>query len=63
MPKDGHNKDSNSRDLVDIEEIKKTWKEYMSFLCTKKILVKQITKMVWSVTQSQTFWSVKSNGP
>ena len=63
MPKDGHNKDSNSRDLVDIEEIKKTWKEYMSFLCTKKILVNQITKMVWSVTQSQTFWSVKSSGP
>ena len=63
MPKDGHNKDRNSRDLVDSEEIKKTWKEYMSFLCTKKILVNQITKMVWSVTQSQTFWSVKSTGP
>ena len=28
MPKDGHNKDRNSRDLVDSEEIKKTWKEY-----------------------------------
>ena len=63
MPKDVHNKDRNSRDLVDSEEIKKTWKEYMPFLCTKKILVNQITKMVWSVTQSQTFWSVKSTGP
>ena len=31
--------------------------------CTKKVLMKQITMMVWSVTQSQTFWSVKSSGP
>ena len=59
----GTMKDRSGRDLVDAEEIKKTWKEYMSFLCTKKILVNQITKMVWSVTQSQTFWSVKSSGP
>ena len=29
---------------------------------TKKIL-DQITMMVWLVTQSQTFWSVKSSGP
>ena len=27
-----------------------------------KILMNQITKMVWSVTQSQTFWRVKSSG-
>ena len=27
----------------------------------KKILMNQITMMVWSATQSQTFWSVKSN--
>ena len=29
----------------------------------KKVLMNQITMMVWSLTQSQTFWSVKSNGP
>ena len=28
--------------------------------CIKKILMNQ---MVWLVTQSQTFWSVKSSGP
>ena len=29
----------------------------------KKILLTNITMMVCSVTQSQTFWSVKSSGP
>ena len=28
----------------------------------KKILMNQMTMTVWSVTQSQTFWSVKSVG-
>ena len=51
-------KDRNERDIVDTEEIKKRWKK-----CTKKIFTNQITMMVWSVTQSQTFWSVKSSGP
>ena len=31
--------------------------------CIKEILMNQITTMVWLVTQSQTFWSVKSSGP
>ena len=52
----------NGRDLVDTKEIKKRWKEYMEELY-KKVLMNQITMMVWSLTQSQTFWSVKSNGP
>ena len=30
--------------------------------CTKKILMNRIAKMVWLVTQSQTFLSVKSSG-
>ena len=55
-------KDKNGRDLVDTEEIMKRWKEYMEELY-KKVLMNQITMMVWSLTQSQTFWSVKSNGP
>ena len=35
-----------------------TWKNR-----TKKILMNWITMMVWSVSQSQTFWSTKSSGP
>ena len=53
-------KDLNSKDLVDAEEIKKRWKEYTELY---KILMNQITVMVWLVTQSQTFWSAKSSGP
>ena len=37
MPKDGHNKGQNGRDLVDIEEIKKRWKEYMEELYKKDL--------------------------
>ena len=51
-------KDRNDKDLTDAEGIKKRWQKY-----TEKILMTQITTMVWSVTQSQTFWSVKSSGP
>ena len=29
----------------------------------KKILMTWITKMAWSLIQSQTFWNVKSSGP
>ena len=54
-------KDRNGRDLVDAEEIKKRWKEYMEELY-KKILMNWITMMVWSVTHSQIFWSVKLSG-
>jgi len=31
--------------------------------CTKKIVMTQITTMVWSLTQSHTYWSMKSSGP
>ena len=31
--------------------------------CIKKILMNQITMMVWLVTQGQTFWGVKSSAP
>ena len=37
---------------------KNTQKNY-----TKKVLMTQITMMVWSLTYSQTSWSVKSSGP
>ena len=50
-PKMGTIKHKNGRDLVDAEEIKKRWKEYMGELY-KKILMNQITMMMWLVTQS-----------
>ena len=31
--------------------------------CRKKIQMNQMTKMVWSATQSKTFWKAKSSGP
>ena len=61
-PKMGIIKDKNSKDLVDAEEIKKRRKVYMEEL-HRKILINRITIMVWLVTQSQTLWSAKSNGP
>ena len=56
----------DGRDLVDAEEIKKRWKEYTEEL--EELLKKKKKKilmnlMVWLVTQSQTFWSMKSSGP
>ena len=61
-PKMGTIKDRNSRDLVDAEEIKMRWKEYTEEL-KKKIFKNWITTMVLSVTQTQTFWSVRASGP
>ena len=54
-------KDRHGRDLVVAEMIKNRWKEYTKN-GTKKILRNQIIMVVWSVTQSQTFWSAKSSG-
>ena len=61
-PKLGTIKDKNGRDLVDTEEIKKRQREEMEKLY-KRILMNQITMMVWLVTKNQTFWSAKSSGP
>ena len=41
-------KDRNDKDLTEAEEIKKWWKEYTELY--KKILMTQITMMVWSFT-------------
>ena len=54
--------DSNDRDLVNADEIKKRWKEYMEELY-KKDPNELDFLMVCSVTQRQTFWSVRSRGP
>ena len=59
--KDGHNKDRNGIDLKEAEDIKKRWQEGIHRTVQKQLT--GITMMVWSLTQSQTCWSVKSTGP
>ena len=58
----GKLKDRNGKDLTEVEEIKKSsllrMKNY-----TKKVLMTQITTMVWSHSWSQTSWNLKSSGP
>ena len=54
-------KDRNSRDLVEAEEIKKSWKEYMEEQYRKDL--EPDNHMMWSLTQSQTFCSVRSSEP
>ena len=53
----GKIKDRNSKDLSEAEDIKKRWKEYTEKLYIyiyiyiyKKVLMTQITRMVWSLT-------------
>ena len=41
-------KDRNGKDLAEAEEIKKKGREYKNY--TKKILMTQITTMVWLLT-------------
>ena len=53
--------DKNSRDLVEVEEIKKKWKENMEELHEKDLNELDNRKGVVS-HQSQTFCSVKSSG-
>ena len=54
-------KDRNSRDLVEAEEIKKSWKEYMEEQYRKDL--EPDNHMMWSLTQSQTFCSARSSEP
>ena len=56
----GSIKDRNGMDLTE-EDIKKRWQEYTELY--KKIFTTQIITMVWSLTESQTSWNVKSSGP
>ena len=42
-------KDRNSKDLTEVEEIKKRWQEYTEEQY-KKIFMAQITRMLWSLT-------------
>ena len=54
-------KSRNGKDLTEAEEIKKRWKEYTGELDNKGLMT-QIASRVWSLTSSQTSWSVKSSG-
>ena len=45
----GSIKDRNSKDLTEADKIKKRWQEYREELY-KKVLMTQITTMVWSFT-------------
>ena len=46
--------------IIEAERIKKRWQEYIELY--KRVLMTQITTMVWSLTWNQTSWSVKSSG-
>ena len=58
----GSIKDGNSVDLTEAEDIKKRWQEYTEELY-KKALNDPDNHSGWSLTSSQTSWSVKSSGP
>ena len=55
-------KNRNVKYLTEAEEIKKRWQEYTENY-TRKVLMTQLNTMVWSLTYSQTSWSMKSSGP
>ena len=55
-------KDRNGMDLTEAEDFKKKWQEYTEELY-KKILMTQITMIMWTFTYSQTSSNVKSSGP
>ena len=54
-------KDRNGEDLTEAEEIKKRCQKHTEELFTRKVLMTWIIIMVWLLTYSQTFWSVKSS--
>ena len=57
----GKIKDRNDKYLTEAEESKKRWQECTNY--TIKIFVTQITRILCSLTSSQTSWNVKSSGP
>ena len=61
FPKMGTIKDKDGRDLVDAEEIKKRWKEYMEEVYKKDLKESDYCDSVVSHPE-QTFWSVKPSG-
>ena len=58
----GMTKVRNRKDLTEAGEIKKRWQDDTEELY-KNVLMIQITTKVWSLTKSQTSWSVRSSRP
>ena len=54
--------DRNGKDLQKQKRLRRGGKNTQKN-CTKKVLMTQITTIMWSLTQSQTPWCVKSSGP
>ena len=54
----GMKKERNGMDLTEAEEIKKRWEECTEELY-KKVLMTQITMIVWSLTKSPMEYEVK----
>ena len=59
--KKGTIKDKNARDLVDAEEIKKRWKDYMEELCKKDLNEPYYYDGV--VSHPEPIWNAKSSSP
>ena len=59
----GMKKDRNSKDLTEKQKRLRRGGKNTQKNCTKKVLMTQITMMLWSFTWSKTSWRVKSNGP
>ena len=57
----GRIKDRNGKDLTEAEKIKKRRQEYTEELHKK--CLNDLDNHDGVVTQSQTYWSMKSNGP
>ena len=55
-------KDRNFMGLTEAEDVKKGRQEYTELYKKIKVLMTQITMMVWSLTWSWTSWSVRSSG-
>ena len=46
-------KDKNSKDLMEVEKMKKRWQGYTEELQKTKALMNQITTMVWSLPKAR----------
>ena len=54
-------KDRNGLDLTKQKKLRRGGKDTQNY--TKEVLMTGITIIVWSLTYSQTPWSVKASGP
>ena len=55
-------KGRKGKDLIEAKRLRRGGKNTQKNSAKKKVLMTQITTMMWSFTYSQTSWSVKSSG-